>query len=182
MAHKDKGANSIEYITLKVPRISFTDLKPYLTKEVVPAAIMAYAKTCIDEDSTHGSAGGSILYDICVQSQEMIKRSLGLLNEAISGYKAKHGYSDLCEEMENTTRLWENARIKMLDERYFEEVIVDSINDIKSGMTKIDMEALEPEVRAAMKRVMKEITFELNNSHFLPKTDPLGRLIRGEKK
>ncbi|MEM0154674.1 MAG: hypothetical protein QW814_02460 [Methanothrix sp.] len=181
MANKDKNAN-IEYITLNVPRISFVDLKPYLTKEVVPKAIRAYAEICAKEDSRHENASGNILYDICLLSQKTIDNSLKLFNEAISDYKVKHGYSDSCESMENTIRMWENAKIKMLDEKYFEEVIVDSLNNIKSGKTNIDMEKIEPSVKNAMDRILVEVRFELNNTHFLPKTDLLGRLLRGGKK
>lgn len=181
MVYKD-NAKGIEYVTLKVPRISFTDLKPYLTKEVVPAAIRAYAEMCAKEDSSHETASGSVLYNICALSQKTINNSLKLFNESISDYKLKHGYSDSCESMENTVRLWENAKIKMLDEKYFEEVIVDSINNIKSGKSKIKMTGMKPEAEAAAKRIIDEIIYEINNSHFLPRTDPLGRLLRGEKK
>lgn len=181
MAYKDK-ANGIEYITLKVPRISFTDVKPYLTDEVVPAAIKAYAEKRTDEGKKHEKANVSVLYSICALSQETINNSLKLLNEAISSYKSKHGYSDSCESMENTVRLWENAKIKMLEEKYFEEVMADSIKNIKSGKSKISTSGLKPKEKAALKITIDEINFELNHSHFLPKTDPLGRLLRGESK
>ena len=182
MAHRYKDTNSIEYITLKVPRISFTDIKPYLTNEVIPEAIRTYAEMCANRGSAHEYANDSVLYGICALSQKTIANSLKLFSESISGYKLKHGYSDSCESMEETMRLWERAKIKMLDEKYFDEVIVDSIYNIKSGKAKIDMSKLEPEVRDAAEKAMERITYEINNTHFLPKTDPLGRLLRGEKK
>jgi len=182
MVYKDKRSDNVEYLELKVPKISFTDLKPYLTNKVIPEAIIAYAKTCTGKENTNEYASGSVLYNICEFSQNLISKGVRKLREVLSMSELRDGYTDSCESIEKTIRIWEDAKIKMLDEKYFEEVIVDGINSIKSGKAKIKMSRLKPEVRDAAERIIMEITYEINNSHFFPRTDPLGRLRRGEKK
>ncbi len=187
MVYKD-NAKDIEYLTvnLVVPRISFRDVKPYLTDKVVPTAIRAYAEKCASNEDLQEPISGSLLYKICVFSQEVIDNSLKLLNESIYDYKLKKGRTDICESVEeNTLRLWENAKVKMLKEKYFEEIMFESINRIKSGKVEMKIDGMTPEAVEAAERIVKEINFELNKSDFVPETNPLGKLIvliRGEKK
>jgi hypothetical protein len=168
----------VEYITPTIGRMNFPDVKHYLTKEVVPQAIMSYAEECI-ADSDNERPTGSLLDRVCVLAQKSIDNGLSILTDAISEYKKKHGYSDYCESVENTQRLWENSKLKLLDEAYFEEIIVDSLKNIENGSADFELSSLSEETAKVVKRVMEEIKFELNRTHYLPKTDQLSRLKRG---
>lgn len=165
------------YLTPTIGRMTFYDVKPYLTKEVVPQAIRAYAEACIDNSDNERLDGG-ILDRICVLAQKNIDNGLSILKDAISEYQKKHGYSDYCESVENTKRLWENAKLKLFNEAYFEEIIVDSLKNIENGCADFRLSSLPEETAKVVKRLTGEIKFELNKTHYLPKTDPLGRLKR----
>jgi len=171
----------VEYLIPSIRKMNFYDMKPYLTKEVIPQAIKSYAELCIQDKDGKDALVGSILYDICALAQRNIENGLSVLSESISEYQKKHGYSEYCEFIENTKRLWESSKLKLFDEAYFEEVIVDSIRNIEEGKADFKLTELPEKTGDKVKNIMEEMRFELNNTDFLPKTDPLGRLLPASK-
>ncbi|MCL5102334.1 MAG: hypothetical protein M1544_03195 [Candidatus Marsarchaeota archaeon] len=140
-----------EFVTMNISRFNFTEIKEYLTRDIVPRAIKEYAEICIE--GTDNRIESSNIDPIIKIAGRIIDNSLQQLSEMTIEYEKKHGWTKTVESNEQTIRLWERSRLKLVDYAYFEEIVIDSLNEIREGHSTLDFEHMPDELHNAIERI-----------------------------